>query len=251
MFAGSKYFGFGRERCRRRVLDPLVDRQDRHVAGPASRPCSTCDARLRITCGERSLPATVRSMKSGPGSVNSSLVMPFATCVSKLSDSSPSKLWMSTIAPPCKIGPATVVARRLRRSAEPGAGVLDDRRDLLGSEAVGEGGHRPVAVGDDCFLVGGIGERLHDDAGERGSETPAAVGSVTPRTPRSKMAWPLSAAGSEPVSRSGGSFANNRITNDAVTIAVMTCTTRTSVVSQGTVARSSGSRSCRRTRTRS
>ena len=33
MFSGSKYIGFGRERRRAGVLDALVDREDRHVAG--------------------------------------------------------------------------------------------------------------------------------------------------------------------------------------------------------------------------
>ena len=102
-------------------------------------------------------------------------------------------------------------------------------------------GHRPAAVGDDGFLVGGIGERLDDDAGERRSEAPAAVGSVTDaHTASRRSPGRCRRPRSAPASLSGGSFANNKITNDAVTIAVMTCTTRTSVVSQGTVAQKLG-----------
>ena len=137
---GVEVVGVRRERRAGRVLDALVDRQDRDVAGarPAGRGrASTGEVaqHLRRAVGPATRPVDEVGARAGAGPPSA---MPFDAWVSRLSASSPSKTWMSTIAPPCKIGPATVVARRLRRSAEPGAGVLDDRRDLLGREAVGE-----------------------------------------------------------------------------------------------------------------
>ena len=54
MFSGSKYGGIRRERRAGRMLDALIDRQDRHVAGAAQAAVSSSDCRLPSTRGDRS-----------------------------------------------------------------------------------------------------------------------------------------------------------------------------------------------------
>ena len=61
---------------RRRVLDALVDRQDRQVAGAAE--AAVVEQRAQVAQHrDRSVrPAQTRSMKSGPGRIRSSRGMP-------------------------------------------------------------------------------------------------------------------------------------------------------------------------------
>jgi hypothetical protein len=56
----------GRERCARGVLDALIDRQDRHIAGAGGAAVMKSDCSAPSTRGGRSLAAKIRSTKSGP-----------------------------------------------------------------------------------------------------------------------------------------------------------------------------------------
>ena len=76
MFSGSKNAGFGANDAAPECSMPWsTGRIDRNPVCP-SRPLPNINARLRSTDGERSVIATTRSMKSGPGRWSMSFEMP-------------------------------------------------------------------------------------------------------------------------------------------------------------------------------
>ena len=67
-------------------------------------------ARLRSTCGERSVATITRSMKSGAGRFRSSFGMPFEVWFRSWSASSPKRRWMSATCSSRRFHPATTLA---------------------------------------------------------------------------------------------------------------------------------------------
>ena len=96
MFFGSKYARVRRERRRGRVLDALVDREDRHVAG-AAEP-AVVEQRLQVAQDLR------RAVGAGEDAIDEVRAREVEVLVGdglrlvreEGSASSPSRLWMST-----------------------------------------------------------------------------------------------------------------------------------------------------------
>ena len=97
MLAGSKYMRVGRERRRRRVLDALVDRQDRHVAGvgQAAVTVELAEVAQHLPASDPTVRRTVEEVRAGQHQLLDA-VTPTHWCFSRDSASSPSRVDTST-----------------------------------------------------------------------------------------------------------------------------------------------------------